>query len=139
MKRYAHESFLVCFPFYFKWMYISWFDDVPLPGAPLKPRKELSFAELASGEMEVRWSSRFNISAEPVVYILQRRWNFGIQPSEDTATSWELVAQVGSLQPAYRFMPDQICGLWPVLKIQRGYFHHMKLEDLSFPSIPTIP
>ncbi|KAE8278762.1 Anosmin-1 [Larimichthys crocea] len=55
--------------------------------------KELSFEELSSGQLEVRWSSRFNISAEPVVYILQRRWNFGIQPSEDTATSWQLVAQ----------------------------------------------
>uniref|UniRef100_A0A8C4GIS4 Anosmin 1a n=1 Tax=Dicentrarchus labrax TaxID=13489 RepID=A0A8C4GIS4_DICLA len=62
-------------------------------GAPLKPRKELDFEELSSGQLEVRWSSRFNISAEPVVYILQRRWNFGIQPSEDTATSWQLVAQ----------------------------------------------
>ncbi|XP_019128685.2 anosmin-1a isoform X1 [Larimichthys crocea] len=62
-------------------------------GVPLKPRKELAFEELSSGQLEVRWSSRFNISAEPVVYILQRRWNFGIQPSEDTATSWQLVAQ----------------------------------------------
>ncbi|CAJ1087158.1 anosmin-1a isoform X1 [Xyrichtys novacula] len=62
-------------------------------GAPLKPRKELGFAELPSGQLEVRWSSRFNISAEPVVYVLQRRWNFGIQPSEDSATSWQVVAQ----------------------------------------------
>ncbi|XP_070712054.1 anosmin-1a [Pempheris klunzingeri] len=62
-------------------------------GAPLKPRKELGFKEVSSGQLEVRWSSRFNISAEPVVYILQRRWNFGIQPSEDTATSWQVVAQ----------------------------------------------
>ncbi|XP_037618185.1 anosmin-1a [Sebastes umbrosus] len=62
-------------------------------GAPLKPRKELGFEELSSGQLEVRWSSRFNISAEPVVYILERRWNFGIQPSEDTATSWQVVAQ----------------------------------------------
>ncbi|KAK2880219.1 hypothetical protein Q8A73_022917 [Channa argus] len=62
-------------------------------GAPLKPRKELSLKELSSGQLEVRWSSRFNISGEPVVYILQRRWNFGIQPSEDSATSWQVVAQ----------------------------------------------
>uniref|UniRef100_A0A667X3R8 Anosmin 1a n=1 Tax=Myripristis murdjan TaxID=586833 RepID=A0A667X3R8_9TELE len=62
-------------------------------GAPLKPRKELGFEELPSGQLEVRWSSRFNISAEPVVYVLQRRWNFGIQPSEDTATPWQVVAQ----------------------------------------------
>ncbi|XP_029306275.1 anosmin-1a [Cottoperca gobio] len=62
-------------------------------GVPLKPRKELGFEELSSGQLEVRWSSRFNISAEPVVYVLQRRWNFGIQPSEDAATSWQVVAQ----------------------------------------------
>ncbi|XP_042338803.1 anosmin-1-like, partial [Plectropomus leopardus] len=62
-------------------------------GAPLKPRKELGFEELSSGQLEVRWSSRFNISAEPVVYVLQRRWNFGIQPSEDAATPWLVVAQ----------------------------------------------
>uniref|UniRef100_A0A3Q2WAJ6 Anosmin 1a n=1 Tax=Haplochromis burtoni TaxID=8153 RepID=A0A3Q2WAJ6_HAPBU len=62
-------------------------------GAPLKPRKELAFEEVSSGQLEVHWSSRFNISAEPVVYVLQRRWNFGIQPSEDTATSWQVAAQ----------------------------------------------
>uniref|UniRef100_A0A665TAN3 Anosmin 1a n=1 Tax=Echeneis naucrates TaxID=173247 RepID=A0A665TAN3_ECHNA len=62
-------------------------------GAPLKPRKELGFKELPSGLLEVRWSSRFNISAEPVVYVLQRRWNFGIQPSEVAATCWQVVAQ----------------------------------------------
>ncbi|XP_028254076.1 anosmin-1-like isoform X1 [Parambassis ranga] len=62
-------------------------------GAPLKPRKELAFEELPSGELEMRWTSRFNVSAEPVVYILQRRWNFGIQPREDVATSWQVVAQ----------------------------------------------
>lgn len=60
----------------------------------MKPRKELAFEELPSGQLEVRWSSRFNISAEPVVYVLQRRWNFGIQPSEDSATSWQVAAQV---------------------------------------------
>ncbi|XP_029942125.1 anosmin-1-like [Salarias fasciatus] len=62
-------------------------------GVPLKPRKELSFQELPSGRLDVRWSSRFNVSAEPVVHVLQRRWNFGIQPSEDSATPWQLVAQ----------------------------------------------
>ncbi|KAM9836053.1 anosmin-1a [Aulostomus maculatus] len=65
----------------------------PYKGAPLKPRKELGFEEVSPGQLEVRWSSRFNISAEPVVYILQTRWNYGIQPSEDTATSWQVVAQ----------------------------------------------
>ncbi|XP_024918566.1 anosmin-1a [Cynoglossus semilaevis] len=62
-------------------------------GVPLKTRRRLGFEELSSGHLLVRWSSRFNISAEPVVYILQRRWNFGIQPSEDTATSWQEIAK----------------------------------------------
>lgn len=74
-------------------------DDSALPGAPSKPKKELDFEELSSGQLEVRWSCRFNVTAEPVVYVLQSRWNFGIQPSEDTATSWQVVAQVGSLHP----------------------------------------
>ena len=85
----------------------SWFHA--LPGAPLKPRKELSLEELPSGQLEVRWSSRFNISAEPVVYVLQSRWNFGIQPSEDAATPWQVVAQVSSLQPEREY---GICYLW---------------------------
>lgn len=53
------------------------------------------FEESPHGSLEVRWSSRFNVSAEPVVYVLERRWNYGIQPSEDNATPWEIVAQVG--------------------------------------------
>nr|XP_055071574.1 anosmin-1 [Misgurnus anguillicaudatus] len=63
-------------------------------GAPLKPRKELMFQEQPSGELEIRWSSRFNISVEPVLYVLQRRWNFGIHPSEDDGTQWQDVAQI---------------------------------------------
>ncbi|XP_069429607.1 anosmin-1-like isoform X2 [Ovis canadensis] len=62
-------------------------------GVPLKPRKELRFAELPSGKLEVKWSSRFNVSIEPVIYVLQRRWNYGIHPSEDDATHWQTVAQ----------------------------------------------
>ncbi|KAJ8350687.1 hypothetical protein SKAU_G00258170 [Synaphobranchus kaupii] len=62
-------------------------------GAPLKPRKELSFAELPSGLLDIRWSSKFNISVEPVLYVVQRRWNYGIHPSEDDATDWQTVAQ----------------------------------------------
>lgn len=63
-------------------------------GVPLKPRKELKFTELQSGQLEVKWSSKFNISIEPVLYVVQRRWNYGIHPSEDDATSWQTVAQV---------------------------------------------
>uniref|UniRef100_A0A674J6W0 Anosmin-1 n=1 Tax=Terrapene triunguis TaxID=2587831 RepID=A0A674J6W0_9SAUR len=62
-------------------------------GVPLKPRKELRFTELQSGQLEVKWSSKFNISIEPVIYVVQRRWNYGIHPSEDDATSWQTVAQ----------------------------------------------
>ncbi|XP_026888631.2 anosmin-1 [Electrophorus electricus] len=63
-------------------------------GSPLKPRKELVFTEQPSGQLEVRWSSKFNVSVEPVVYVVQRRWNHGIHPSEDDATPWQDVAQV---------------------------------------------
>ncbi|XP_016063056.1 PREDICTED: anosmin-1 [Miniopterus natalensis] len=62
-------------------------------GVPLKPRKELRFTELQSGQLEVKWSSKFNISIEPVLYVVQRRWNYGIHPSEDHATPWQTVAQ----------------------------------------------
>ena len=41
-------------------------------------------------------SSRFNVSIEPVIYVLQRRWNYGIHPSEDDATHWQTVAQVSA-------------------------------------------
>lgn len=63
-------------------------------GAPLKPRKELVFLEQPAGPLEIRWSSKFNISVEPVLYVVQRRWNYGIHPSEDEATEWQTVAQV---------------------------------------------
>ncbi|XP_074215212.1 anosmin-1 [Camelus bactrianus] len=62
-------------------------------GVPLKPRKELRFTELWSGQLEIKWSSKFNISIEPVIYVVQRRWNYGIHPSEDDATHWQTVAQ----------------------------------------------
>uniref|UniRef100_A0ABM5FYK6 Anosmin-1 n=1 Tax=Pogona vitticeps TaxID=103695 RepID=A0ABM5FYK6_9SAUR len=62
-------------------------------GVPLKPRKELKFSELPSGQLEIKWSSKFNISIEPVLYVVQRRWNYGIHPSEDDATIWQTVAQ----------------------------------------------
>jgi len=68
-------------------------------GVPLKPRKELGFLEQPSGQLEIRWSSKFNISVEPVLYVVQRRWNYGIHPSEDDATEWQTVAQVGIRTP----------------------------------------
>lgn len=65
-------------------------------GVPLKPRKELRFTELKSGQLEIKWSSKFNVSIEPVIYVVQRRWNYGIHPSEDDATHWQTVAQVSA-------------------------------------------
>uniref|UniRef100_A0A8C7YFC4 Anosmin 1 n=1 Tax=Oryzias sinensis TaxID=183150 RepID=A0A8C7YFC4_9TELE len=62
-------------------------------GVPLKPRKELVFLEHPSGQLEIHWSSKFNISVEPVLYVVQRRWNYGIHPSEDDATDWQTVAE----------------------------------------------
>lgn len=71
------------------------FSSIVLLGVPLKPRKELVFLEHPSGQLEIRWSSKFNISVEPVLYVVQRRWNYGIHPSEDDASEWQTVAQVG--------------------------------------------
>lgn len=72
---------------------VGWTPAVLL-GVPLKPRKELVFLEHPSGQLEIHWSSKFNISVEPVLYVVQRRWNYGIHPSEDDATEWQTVAQV---------------------------------------------
>ncbi|KAG9351214.1 hypothetical protein JZ751_025105 [Albula glossodonta] len=60
-------------------------------GVPLKPRKEMSFMEDHLGQLEVTWMSKFNVSVEPVLYVLQSRWNYGIHPSEDEATSWQTI------------------------------------------------
>ncbi|XP_047194973.1 anosmin-1a isoform X2 [Hippoglossus stenolepis] len=114
-------------------------------GAPLKPRKELGFEELSDGQMVVRWSSRFNISAEPVVYILQRRWNFGIQPSEDTATPWQGAAQ--TTEQGVR-LSDTRPGRWYQFRVAavnthgtRGFTtpsrHIHSSRDPSSPPAPT--
>ncbi|XP_030647835.1 anosmin-1b [Chanos chanos] len=60
-------------------------------GVPLKPRKDMSFQEDQHGQLEVMWMSKFNVSIEPVLYVLQRRWNYGIHPSEDDASTWQTV------------------------------------------------
>ncbi|XP_017334319.1 anosmin-1b [Ictalurus punctatus] len=60
-------------------------------GVPLKPRKDMAFLEDPHGQLEVTWMSKFNVSIEPVLYILQRRWNHGIHPSEDDASPWHTV------------------------------------------------
>ncbi|XP_077389432.1 anosmin-1b isoform X4 [Festucalex cinctus] len=61
-------------------------------GVPLKPRRDMSFVEDPLGRVKVMWVSKFNVSVEPVVYVLQSRWNTGIHPSEDSASPWITVA-----------------------------------------------
>lgn len=63
-------------------------------GVPLKPRREMSFIENSEGHVKVLWLSKFNVSVEPVIYLLQSRWNVGIHPSEDHATPWTTAAMV---------------------------------------------
>ncbi|KAM8888801.1 anosmin-1b [Synchiropus picturatus] len=61
-------------------------------GVPLKPRRDMNFVEDSEGHVKVVWVSKFNISVEPVIYILQSRWNIGIHPSEDHASPWTTIA-----------------------------------------------
>ncbi|KAM4694344.1 anosmin-1-like [Discoglossus pictus] len=61
-------------------------------GVPLKPQNDLTFIEQSNRSLEVSWRSKFNVSAEPTLYILQRRWNYGIHPSEEGSTPWMVVA-----------------------------------------------
>lgn len=74
---------------------VSW-----LPGVPLRPRRDMTFLEDSWGRLEVLWTSRFNVSMEPVLYVLQSRWNQGIHPSEDDATRWQTVAMVREADPS---------------------------------------
>uniref|UniRef100_K7FAI0 Anosmin 1 n=1 Tax=Pelodiscus sinensis TaxID=13735 RepID=K7FAI0_PELSI len=107
-------------------------------GVPLKPRKELRFTELQSGQLEVKWSSKFNISIEPVIYVVQRRWNYGIHPSEDDATSWQTVAQTTDERV-------QLSDIRPSAAINvhgtRGFTapskHFRSSKDPSAPPAPT--
>ncbi|XP_030634814.1 anosmin-1a [Chanos chanos] len=114
-------------------------------GAPLKPRKELIFEELPSGQLEVRWSSKFNVSAEPVLNVLQRRWNYGIHPSEDGATDWQVVAQ--TTEERVR-LTDIRPGRWYQFRVAavnvhgtRGYTtpsrHFRSSKDPAPPPVPT--
>lgn len=54
----------------------------------------MSFVEDSEGQVKVAWVSKFNVSVEPVIYMLQSRWNVGIHPSEDHASPWTTVAMV---------------------------------------------
>lgn len=57
----------------------------------------MSFVEDSEGHVKVAWVSKFNVSVEPIVYMLQSRWNVGIHPSEDHASPWTTVAMVITL------------------------------------------
>lgn len=70
----------------------------------------MRFTELQSGQLEVKWSSKFNVSIEPVIYVVQRRWNFGIHPSEDDATPWQTVAQVSASEAV--FSREEMPAAW---------------------------
>ncbi|XP_067116797.1 anosmin-1a [Osmerus mordax] len=113
-------------------------------GAPLKPRKELIFQELPSGPLEVRWSSRFNVSADPVVYVLQRRWNYGIQPSEDAATPWETAAQTTQEKA---WLADTRAGRWYQFRVAAVNIHGTRgfttpsrhIHSRKDPSKPPVP
>ncbi|KPP74011.1 hypothetical protein Z043_106874, partial [Scleropages formosus] len=67
----------------------SFLELLPPSGVPLRPRRDITFLEDQHGWLTVSWVSRFNVSAEPVLYILQRRWDQGIRPSEDPASDWQ--------------------------------------------------
>ncbi|MEE6468999.1 hypothetical protein FKM82_008460 [Ascaphus truei] len=114
-------------------------------GVPLKPRKELSFSELQPGHLEIKWSSKFNISVEPVIYVVQRRWNYGIHPSEDDATSWQTMeqatderVQLSDIRPSrwyqFRVAAVNVHGT-------RGFItpskHFRSSKDPSAPPAPT--
>nr|XP_051689657.1 anosmin-1 isoform X4 [Oryctolagus cuniculus] len=89
-------------------------------GVPLKPRRQLRLRELGSGPLEVRWSSRFNVSLEPVVYVVQRRWNYGMAPSERGATAWETVAQTTDQRV---WLPDVRPGRWYQFRVAAVNVH----------------
>lgn len=114
-------------------------------GVPLKPRKELSFTELQNGGLEVRWSSKFNISVEPVIYVVQKRWNYGIHPSEDDATSWQTLTQSTDERVQ---VPDVRASRWYQFRVAavnvhgtRGFTapskHFRSSKDPSAPPAPT--
>ncbi|XP_061092358.1 anosmin-1-like isoform X2 [Conger conger] len=114
-------------------------------GVPFKPRKELSFTELQSGHLEIRWSSKFNISAEPVLYVVQQRWNYGLQPSEDHATDWQTVAQTTEERVQLADIRANRCHQFCVAAVNvhgtRGFTapskHFCSSKDPSAPATPS--
>lgn len=83
----------------------------------MKPRRDMTFAEDQEGQVKVAWVSKFNVSVEPVVYILQSRWNVGIHPSEDHASPWATVAMVrAALPPRVDVIRSAATRRWTPLK-----------------------
>ncbi|XP_051847720.1 anosmin-1-like isoform X3 [Antechinus flavipes] len=82
-----YPSTLLSLSLYISLTYFIW-----LSGVPLKPRKGLVILERSSGAIQVSWKPKSSVSIEPVFYILQSRWHWGLHPSEDEATEWEVVA-----------------------------------------------
>nr|XP_051689654.1 anosmin-1 isoform X2 [Oryctolagus cuniculus]XP_051689655.1 anosmin-1 isoform X2 [Oryctolagus cuniculus] len=113
-------------------------------GVPLKPRRQLRLRELGSGPLEVRWSSRFNVSLEPVVYVVQRRWNYGMAPSERGATAWETVAQTTDQRV---WLPDVRPGRWYQFRVAAVNVHGTRgfttpgrhFQSSRAPSAPPAP
>ncbi|XP_075872134.1 anosmin-1b isoform X3 [Nelusetta ayraudi] len=113
-------------------------------GVPLKPRRDMTFAEDQEGQVKVAWVSKFNVSVEPVVYILQSRWNVGIHPSEDHASLWTTVAMTLS---EYGLLPDLRPQRWYQFRVaavnghgSRGFTtpskHYISSRDPSPPEPP---
>ncbi|XP_069755216.1 anosmin-1b [Narcine bancroftii] len=113
-------------------------------GVPLKPRKEMSFTEGKNGKFSVRWMSRFNVTMEPVFYILQRRWNSGMYPSEDDASKWDTVAYTTEEHVSLKNMRPNIWYQFRVAAVNnhgtRGFTtpskHFHSSRDPSPPSPP---
>ncbi|XP_039984801.1 anosmin-1b [Xiphias gladius] len=113
-------------------------------GVPLKPRREMSFVEDSEGHVKVAWVSKFNVSMEPVIYMLQSRWNVGIHPSEDHATPWTTVAMTLSEDAVLSDLRPQRWYQFRVAAINshgsRGFTtpskHYISSKDPSPPEPP---
>ncbi|XP_069009297.1 anosmin-1b isoform X2 [Embiotoca jacksoni] len=113
-------------------------------GVPLKPRRDMSFVEDSEGHVKLVWVSKFNVSVEPVVYMLQSRWNIGIHPSEDHASPWSTVAMTLSEDVVLSDLRPQRWYQFRVAAINshgsRGFTtpskHYISSKDPSAPEPP---
>ncbi|XP_048193501.1 anosmin-1 [Perognathus longimembris pacificus] len=66
----------------------------PFRGVPLRPGRALRLLPRGPGRLGLRWSSRFSVSAEPVVYVVQRRAGPGPPGRPPTPRpAWATVAE----------------------------------------------